>query len=433
MLLNESVGECDSIAVEEYPSRAVIDLGAIEHNAAVLRQDGPTCQHMAIVKADAYGHGLAQVTLAAARVGFTWFGAAQLAEARRVRAVLDRAGYSRDDVHILTWLGPSDTTWRGAIDDDIDVSVSVVSTLARLAASAREAGKTARVHVKIDTGMSRAGATLSTLPALASALAMSVQDQTVDVVAAWTHLARADADSPEGLSATATQLDRFDAGLEILADAGIHPRIRHVGATSAILWHERACFDMVRDGIGLYGLSPNPAQRTARDLHFRPAMRLEANLEMIKIVEGDQAISYGGTWTTPGPRWLGLVPIGYGDGVPRAASNAGPVSVITPTGTIRTHAVGRICMDQFMIDLGPVSDAENAQPGEQGPDLGQYHEPPAPVGSRVILFGNPDDPDTPDVPLADEWAQVADTINYEIVTRIGPRVPRVYIPATARP
>ncbi len=404
------------LALPTYPGRAVVDLDAIAHNLRILREAAPHALQMAVVKADAYGHGRLPVALTALRAGSEWLGVAQLAEALELRSGLDAAGIAREDAPILAWIAPSGADWARAIEADIDVSVSWTWALAEIAAAARSVGRPARIHVKIDTGMSRAGSAPAELPALAAAVRMAVDGGQVDLVGVWSHFSRADDPSPEGLASTAEHVAIFEDGLRTLDEAGLTPRIRHIGATSGILWHPEAHYDMVRAGIGLYGLSPDPAVATSTELGLHPAMRLEAPLTSVKVVEADRPVSYGGTWRTPTRRWLGLVPLGYADGIPRAASNAGPVSVAAVGGPIVTHIVGRVCMDQFVIDLGPVHDGESSTSAE----------PPAQVGDMAVLFG---DATRERVPMADDWARACDTINYEIVTRVGPRVPRVHIRA----
>ena len=393
-----------------YPSRAVVDTGAIAANLRVLRRAAPRSAQMAVVKAGGYGHGALTVALAALRAGADWLGVAQLAEAVELRRGLDAAGIARTDAPVLAWIAQSGTDWGAALAAGIAVSVSWTWALDEVAAAARAAGHPARIHVKVDTGMSRAGSTLEDLPALAAAVRAAADAGLVDVVGAWSHFSRADDPSPEGVASTADHIARFERGLAILADAGLRPRVRHISATSGILWHPEAHYDLVRAGIGMYGLSPDPDVATAADLGLHPAMRLEAPLTSVKEVGEDRPVSYGGTWRTPGPRWLGLVPLGYGDGILRAGSNAGPVTVLTGHGPVRTHVVGRVCMDQFVIDLGP-ADPHGAAPAR--------------VGDVAVLFGDP--ARTPGVPLADDWARACGTINYEIVTRLGERIPRVVL------
>ena len=303
----------------DYPSSAAVDLAAIRHNLGVLRAAAPGALQLATVKANAYGHGLLPVARAALDGGADWLGVAQLAEAFTLLRGLDEAGVARADAPILAWISTSSSDFAAAIEADIDLSVSWTWVLADICAAAREVGRPARVHVKIDTGMSRAGSTLADLPALASALRMAADDGLVDIVGAWSHMSRADDPCEAGNASTASHVRIFEEGLAILADAGITPRIRHLSATSGILWHPEAHYDMVRAGIGLYGLSPDPAVATAEELGLIPALELSAPLTSVKVIEEGTPASYGGTWVAPTRRWVGLVPLGYGDGILRAA------------------------------------------------------------------------------------------------------------------
>ncbi|WP_374939176.1 alanine racemase [Actinomyces sp. 594] len=414
-------------------SRAVIDLDAIAHNAHVLAAVGGV-PWMAVVKADAYGHGIGPVARTCLRAGATWLGVAQLAEALRLRALLDAAGVARpsrnpDSVptperpRLLCWLLPVLTPeqaaapgspLRAALASGLDLSVSTRAQLDAIVAAARAelddsadgqpAPGPARIHLKVDTGMSRGGATPTDLPALAEAIKLAEQSGTIAMVGLWSHLSRADEPAS---GSTEKHLSRFLAAERVVAEAGLNPRVRHLAATAGLLWQPDTRLDLVRIGIGLYGLSPDPAVATSAALDLRPAMRLEAPLTQVRRIPAGQAVSYGGTWRAPTDRWLGLVPLGYGDGIPRAASNGGPAAV----NGIRSAIVGRVCMDQVVIDLGPATTPEGAPV-----------PPPAAAGDTVVLWGAGDDATTP---TADDWAQVCSTINYEIVTRLGERVPRV--------
>ena len=398
-----------------YPSWAAVDLAAIRHNLGVLRAAAPGALQLATVKANAYGHGLVPVALAALDGGADWLGVAQLAEAFALRRGLDEAGVARADAPLLAWISTSSSDFSAAIEADIDLSVSWTWVLADICAAAREVGRPARVHVKIDTGMSRAGSTLADLPALASALRMAVDDGLVDVVGAWSHMSRADDPSEAGNASTASHVRIFEEGLAILADAGITPRIRHLAATSGILWHPEAHYDMVRAGIGLYGLSPDPAVATSEQLGLIPALELCAPLTSVKVIEEGTPVSYGGTWVAPTRRWIGLVPLGYGDGILRAASNKARVVVHTASGPLNAPLIGRVCMDQFVVDLGPAQ----ASPGTPTARSG---DAPAAPGDIAILFGSGAGGEA----LADDWAEAASTINYEIVTHLGTHIPRTY-------
>lgn len=399
----------------DYPSSAAVDLAAIRHNLGVLRAAAPGALQLATVKANAYGHGLLPVARAALDGGADWLGVAQLAEAFTLRRGLDEAGVARADAPILAWISTSSSDFAAAIEADIDLSVSWTWVLADICAAAREAGRPARVHVKIDTGMSRAGSTLADLPALASALRMAADDGLVDVVGAWSHMSRADDLSEAGNASTASHVRIFEEGLAILADAGVTPRIRHLSATSGILWHPEAHYDMVRAGIGLYGLSPDPAVAASEELGLIPALELRAPLTSVKVIEEGTPASYGGTWVAPTRRWIGLVPLGYGDGILRAVSNKARVVVHTASGPFNAPLIGRVCMDQFMVDLGPAE-------GSPGTPTARSGQAPAIPGDIATLFGSGIGGEA----LADDWAQAAGTINYEIVTHLGAHIPRIY-------
>lgn len=327
-------------------SRAVIDLDALAHNAHVLAAVAGT-PWMAVVKADAYGHGLLPVATTCLDAGATWLGVAQLDEALRLRALLDAQGLARplpgaapssDAPRILCWLAPvldpsraaaPGSALRRALRADLDLSASTPDQLAAIAAAARaereETGRgpdgprpPARIHLKADTGMSRAGAVAEDLPALAGAARAARDAGDVDVVGLWSHLSRAD---EPACGSTEEHLARFLAAERVLAGAGLRPPIRHLAATGGLLWHPDTRLDLVRIGIGLYGLSPNPDLAPAASLDLHPVMRLEAPLTQVKRVPAGRAVSYGGTWRAPTDRWLALVPLGYADGIPRAAAD----------------------------------------------------------------------------------------------------------------
>ena len=409
-------------------SRAVIDLEAVAHNGRLLAQTAGV-PWMAVVKADAYGHGLGPIALTALSAGASWLGVAQLAEALILRALLDEAGVARpveepsgQAPRVLSWLLPvmdparaacEDSPLRAALKADLDLSVSTLSQLEALVAAARAQATTARLHLKVDTGMSRGGAMAEDLPALAAALRRAVDEGAVDVVGLWSHLSRADEPTS---GSTEEHLVRYRQAERIVREAGLTPSIHHLAATGGLLWHPEARMDLVRAGIGLYGLSPAPSVTTGAELGLRPAMRLESELVQVKRIDVGQAVSYGGTWSAPTDRWVGLVPLGYSDGVPRAASSTGPVGI----GGMMTAIVGRVCMDQVVIDLGPAQD-----------ETGSSLPAPAQVGDTAVLWGAPDALGQEAVPTVDEWAQACGTINYEIVTRLGARIPRCYVGAGA--
>ncbi|MCD4549819.1 alanine racemase [Schaalia sp. lx-100] len=377
----------------------------MRHNVRALQRLAPQSQFMAIVKGNAYGHGLIPVAVAALEAGASWFGVAQVSEALELRRGLDELGISRDKARILTWIAPPATDWVPLITSDIDLAVSWTWVLEEIVEAAIRCATPARIHVKIDTGMSRAGSTIEDLLLLAQSVHESLHKGHVELIGAWTHLSRADDMSEAGRASTAEHMKIFAEGLSILEKEGLHPQIRHAAATAGILWHPETHLDMVRAGIGIYGLSPDPDVASSHELGLHPAMRISAPLTSVKKVAYDRPISYGGTARTQTDRWLGLVPIGYADGVLRASSPGAYVIVRTDRGPVRAPVVGRICMDQFIIDLGPVT-ADTL--------------PPAQVGNTAIVIGDA----TRGEPSADEWAQAASTINYEVVTRVGERLRR---------
>ncbi len=364
---------------------AEIDLGALEHNVRSLRARAPQSEFMAIVKADAYGHGLLPVAQAAVRAGATWLGVAQFAEAFALR---DEGMTTR----LLTWLSVPGSDFAGAVRRDIDVSASATWTLYVLAAAAREQGRTARVHLTVDTGLGRGGAYGSDWSVLVDHARLLEAEGVITVVGIWTHFALADA--PEHPTVLAQQ-DRFFDAVALAERAGVRPELRHLANSAATLVHPSAHADLVRPGIAMYGLTPVP--QLDDDFDLRPVMSLRARLALVKRIPAGQGLSYGHLYVPEVDTVVGLVPAGYADGVPRNATNVGPLQV----GDLRTTIAGRVCMDQFVVDLGPRSKAV--------------------AGDVVTLFGA-----GPLEPTAQEWADATGTISYEIVSRVGARVPRVW-------
>ncbi|MFI6205611.1 alanine racemase [Streptomyces sp. NPDC051041] len=373
-------------------ARAEIDLAAVRANARTLRALAPEAALMAVVKADGYGHGALPCARAAVEAGATWLGTATPEEALALRA----DGGLPADVRIMCWLWTPGGPWREAVEADLDVSVSGMWALREVTAAARLAGRPARVQLKADTGLGRGGCQPGAdwAELVGEALRAERAGQ-VRVTGLWSHFARAD---EPGHPSIAAQLTRFREMVAYAEQRGVRPEVRHIANSPATLTLPESHFDLVRPGIALYGISPSPEVGTPADLGLRPAMTLSASLALVKHVPGGHGVSYGHHYVTPGDTTLGLVPLGYADGIPRHASSAGPVLV---DGKWRTVA-GRVAMDQFVVDLG-----------------GDEPEP----GAQAVLFG----PGDRGEPTAEDWAQAAGTIAYEIVTRIGTRVPRVYV------
>jgi alanine racemase len=370
-------------------ARAEIDLAALRANVRTLRARASGSDLMAVVKSDAYGHGAVPCARAAVEAGARWLGTATPEEALALR----KAGLPG---RIMCWLWTPGGPWREAIEADLDVSVSGLWALRELVAAARDAGVPARVQLKADTGLGRNGCQPGEDWAELVAEALRAQsDGLLRVTGLWSHFACAD---EPGHPSIAAQLTLFREMLAYAEGQGVRPEVRHIANSPATLTLPESHFDLVRTGIAVYGISPSPEIGVPADFGLRPVMTLSASIALVKRVPGGHGVSYGHRYVTPGETTLGLVPVGYADGIPRHASGAGPVLV---DGKWRTVA-GRIAMDQFVVDLG----------GD---------EPAA--GTRAVLFG----PGDRGEPTAEDWAQAAGTIAYEIVTRIGTRVPRVHV------
>ncbi|WP_216210408.1 alanine racemase [Amycolatopsis aidingensis] len=368
-------------------AEAVIDLRAIRHNVALLagRAADSGAATMAVVKADGYGHGAVPAARAALDGGATWLGTCSLAEALDLRA----AGITAP---MLSWLDTPDVDFAPGIEQGVDISVSSLPELGRVATAASRVGRPARVHLKLDTGLARNGCHPSEWPALVKAAAA---DPYLDVAAIWSHLACADEPGHPSIDA---QAGRFHAGYAIARDLGLNP-LRHLANSAATLTRPDLHFDLVRPGIAVYGLNPVPQQED-----LRPAMTFRSTVVLVKRIEAGESVSYGHTWTASRATTLALVPAGYADGVPRTLSNRMSVWLDGQ----RRPMVGRVCMDQIVVDCGD-------------------HEPQ--LGAEVVLFGT----GTQGEPTAREWADTIGTIDYEIVTGMyRPRVVRTYLGEVAR-
>lgn len=370
-------------------AHAEIDLDTLTANVVRLREIASSARLMAVVKADAYGHGLVPCARAALRGGADWLGIAQLNEALELR----RAGI---DAPLLTWLYVPGADVAGALAANIDVTVSAPWQLAAAEAAARASGRAARIHLKVDTGLGRNGALGPGWTDLIAETAPLAAEGVVDVVGIWTHFAYADA--PDHPTVRGQQV-RFAEAVAEAKRAGIRPEMEHMANSAATLTNPSAHLDMVRPGLAVYGLSPVPDLGTPETYGLREVMKVTARLALVKRARAGQGLSYGHVYTTTRDTVLGLVPMGYADGVPRDATNVAPVQI----GEQRTTIAGRVCMDQFVVDLGP--------------DFGGS------AGDEVVLFGRRADGE----PTAQDWANATDTISYEIVTRLGSRVPRHYV------
>lgn len=374
------------------PSRAVasVDLTAISRNFERVSEVGVPV--MAVVKADAYGHGVDRIAPHLRSLGASWLGVALPNEALALRAAGDRG-------RILAWLwAPGDPSIIDCVAADVDLSVSDTWSLVEVVEAARGARRPARIHLKVDTGLSRNGVPLDRWAALVEAAGSARRDGFVEIVGIWSHLGSADVPDDQR---TDKQLAAFSGALQAAEALGVVPEIRHLANSAAALSRPDLAFDLVRSGIAIYGLTPGLDMGTSTELGLRPAMTLRARLAHVKQIDAGTAVSYGSAWSPPSTTRVGLVPIGYADGIPRAANPKTEVLI----GGRRCPIVGRVAMDQFVVDLGP--------------------EATDSPGDPVVCFGPGDDGE----PTADEWATSMGTIGYEIVTRLGQRIPRRYLGA----
>jgi alanine racemase len=367
---------------------ALIDLGAIKNNASALARRVGGAQVMAVVKADGYGHGMIPAAAAALDGGATWLGVNHVAEAVALR----RAGLTAP---VLCLLGAPDAPHEQAIGHDVDLSAGSAALVGQIAAAAQRAGRPARLHLKADTGMSRGGATAADWPGVVAAALRAQAGGQVRIVGIWSHLASADIPGHPSIDA---QVASFRAAVELAEQAGVRPEVRHLANTAATLTLPQTWYDLVRPGGGAYGLCTLPGGAPAE---LRPAMTVRAVLVQVKRVPAGTGVSYGHRYHTSNEATLGLVPLGYAEGIPRQASGTAQVQVRGRRWTIS----GTVCMDQVVVDFGD--------------------EPVAP-GDEVILFGPGDEGG----PTAQEWADALGTISYDIVTRFAGRVPRSYLGVT---
>jgi alanine racemase len=367
---------------------AEIDLAAFRSNVSTLQRHA-SVPVMVIVKADGYGHGMLECAREARTAGAEWLGVATPTEALQLR----EAG---DTGPLLAWLYGVDEDLAPLVAADVDLSAQSVDQIGRLVAAAAMTERRARVHLKIDTGLSRNGAPSYEWQQVCAIAADAERSGAIEVVGIWSHLAAAD---EPGHPSVPLQIQAFQQAYEQARAAGLEPMLRHLSNSAGALVVPEARLDLVRVGIAAYGIDPAPGIAALAGVTLRPVMRLRAQLVNVKRISEGAGVSYGWTWTAQAPTTVGLVPLGYGDGIPRHAGNR---ALVGWSGT-RVPIRGRICMDQFVVELG----------------AGRVAEP----GDDIIVFGPGDQGE----PTAGEWAAWCDTIGYEIVTRIGTRVPRRYL------
>ena len=366
---------------------AEINLSAITQNFKSIKSR-TTADVLAVVKADAYGHGLIPVSKALEEAGADWFGTALLEEAINLR----KAGILKP---IISWLTPLGEDFKSAIDLDIDLGIPSIDLLNEVIKAASLTGKAARIHLEIDTGMSRGGV-LSEWDQLIKSVLVGVNLKQLKVIGIWSHFARAD--EPDELM-NQEQLSLFEEKVNQAKTAGIDAQFIHIANSAALFTNKSSHKNIIRSGIALFGLSPDiKTIGDSSSLGLKPAMKLKAKLNLVKDVKAGSSVGYGGTAVLKSDTKLGVVALGYADGIPRNTNNLAGVFVDKK----RAPIIGRVSMDQFVVDLGITSTAK--------------------TGDEVIVFGDGSSGEY----TVDEWAKAANTINYEIITRIGPRVPRIY-------
>ena len=369
----------------------IVDLDAIAHNLAtmtakVTRHDDTRPLVMCVVKADAYGHGMIPVARKLESVGADYLGVADIAEALALR----NAGI---DLPILAWLHSPRETFAAALSAGIELGVANIEQLDRIATAAKQSGRVARVHLKIDTGLGRNGSTEAEWHALLERVKELVAAGLVQTVGIFSHLScTSEADDLR-------QIRRFEVAIDAARAADVTFELRHLTASDGSMNYPQATYDMVRIGVALYGLSPF-VEHTSADFGLVPAMTATALVTQTKRVPAGEGVSYGYMHRTAAESTLALVPVGYAEGLPRDASGSASVAIKGK----RYAVASRIAMDQWVLDVG--DDEVRA-------------------GDQVVLFGDP----AAGVPSADDWARACDSINYEIVTRMGGRFNRRYLGA----
>jgi alanine racemase len=365
-------------------AEATVDLSAIRGNVEALCGHVAPAAVMAVVKANGYGHGAVPAARAAVDGGAGWLGVVHVAEALELR----RAGIG---TQLLCLMAIGSDHHADAIAANVDLSASSAGMVRRIAAAAAAAGRPARVHLKADTGLSRGGATLADWPSLLETARQAEAGGSIVVAGLWSHFASADDPGNPSIEA---QLAAFKEALSVAESTGTTPQVRHIANTAAALDVPDSRYDLVRAGGGIYGLATLPGGPPS---WLRPAMTLRTRLALVKRVPAGTGVSYGHRYITSRETTLGLVPVGYADGIPRAATG---LPLVWARGR-RWRIAGTVCMDQFMIDFG---------------------DEPAAEGDEVVVFGPGDHGE----PTAQEWGDTLGTISYEMVTGIGTRVPRAH-------
>jgi alanine racemase len=364
---------------------AVIDLDAVAHNVALLREHAGSAQVMAVVKADGYGHGATQTGRAALAAGAAELGVATINEAVALRG-------DGITAPVLAWLHPPGTDFAPALETDVQIAVSSLLQIGELRDAVERTGRVATVTVKVDTGLNRNGASPAEYAAMLTALKRALADEAFTLRGLMSHLAHGDEpDNPFN----DVQAQRLKDMVGQARDQGLQYEVVHLSNSPSAMTRPDLAFDMIRPGIAVYGQTPIP---TRGDMGLKPAMTLKCPVALLRPVQTGDGVSYGHTWIAERDTTLALLPIGYADGVFRNLS--GRIDVLI-NGRLR-RTVGRVCMDQLVVDVGSDGDVSE--------------------GDDAILFG----PGTRGEPTAQHWAELLGTINYEVITSPRGRVVRTY-------
>lgn len=369
--------------ISERPTEIIVDLAALAHNVALLKQHVGSSQIMAVVKADAYGHGIVPVARHLENLGVPWFGVAFVEEGMQLRAAGIRG-------RILVMGGISGSQIPLFLQHDLDLTAPSIEKLSAIDETAKRLGKRARVHLKIDTGMERVGVHYYSAEKLFDA---ALKASCCEIAGVYSHFARAD---EQDLEYCKTQLKRLLDMTKLFERRGASMPLRHISNSAGLLCLEESHLDIVRPGLCIYGISPFGTKPCP--LPLMPVMTLRSRVVYFKVVKKGAGVSYGHRWTAPHDTRVVTIPIGYGDGYLRALSNKGSVLIAGK----RYPIIGSICMDQMMVDIGPDGVAYN--------------------GDEVVLIGKQGQQQIG----VGEMADLAETCPHEILVLLNSRIPRRY-------
>jgi alanine racemase len=395
---------------DHFPARITVNLDNIMHNTMLVRDIlQPETEIMGIVKGNAYGHGLLESAHAMLKGGATWLGVAKISEALQLRQYLDTdtVDCSHFGTRIFSWIYGPDAPYTEIVRADLDVSVSTVWEVEKFAAAAQAlrtpgTNRAVRLHIKVDTGFGRNGFTRvgNEFDRALELIKHYEAEGLVKCEGVWTHLVRADeVGNSDAIRQTELQNALFQESVQQIQAAGLEPKYFHVANSAGVLHYPDTHYNLVRPGIILYGIAPNSDQNYLQTRGFKPAMKLEVQMNNVKQVLAGQGISYGHVYHTKSDTKIGIVPLGYADGILRSSGGTdNKLGAPVQYGNDIVHIVGRVCMDQFMIDLGRDTTAK--------------------AGDWVTLFGWQNNQ-----PSVWQWAEAADTSAYEILSKTTPNAP----------